>query len=202
LFLGILVIGLGFEGIWYLVHRTNAVTPAQTGASLVERCAAARTGRLQRIGGPGYDASDAPSSQMAGRHTIGAETGRAMTINDVTMVSLPASDQDRARPSTPTPSASSSPATTTQSPGSAGSPCPPGSLLGLVLCSDDLDATTSGCVPQACASTDPRAALGHRGVIHDPGGNMIVLQQARQSHLGRRAALAGQIHLHRIRRGH
>ena len=51
---------------------------------------------------------------------------------------------------------------------------------------------------------NPRAAaaLGHRGVIHDPGGNMIVLQQARQSHLGRHAALAGQLHLHRIRCGH
>jgi hypothetical protein len=29
-FLGILAIGLVFEGIWYLMHRTNAVTPAQT----------------------------------------------------------------------------------------------------------------------------------------------------------------------------
>ena len=73
LFLGILVTGPGFEGIWYLVRRTNAVTPAQTGASLVERCTAARTGRLQRVGGPGYVASDAPSAQLAGRHTIGAE---------------------------------------------------------------------------------------------------------------------------------
>jgi hypothetical protein len=31
LFLAILAIGLGFEGIWYLVHRDNAVTPAGTG---------------------------------------------------------------------------------------------------------------------------------------------------------------------------
>ena len=46
LFPGILVTGPGFEGIWYLVRRTNAVTPAQTGASLVERCTVARTGRL------------------------------------------------------------------------------------------------------------------------------------------------------------
>jgi hypothetical protein len=46
LFLGILVTGLALEGIWYLVHRTNAVTPAQTGASLVDRRAAAPTGRL------------------------------------------------------------------------------------------------------------------------------------------------------------
>jgi hypothetical protein len=29
-FLGILAAGLLFEGIWYLMHRTNAVTPAQT----------------------------------------------------------------------------------------------------------------------------------------------------------------------------
>src|SRR5262249_18522433 len=29
-FLGILAIGLIFEGAWYLVHRDNAVTPAQT----------------------------------------------------------------------------------------------------------------------------------------------------------------------------
>jgi hypothetical protein len=29
-FLGILAAGLVFEGIWYLVHRTNAVVPAQT----------------------------------------------------------------------------------------------------------------------------------------------------------------------------
>jgi hypothetical protein len=30
-FLGILAIGLVFEGTWYLMHRTNALTPAQTG---------------------------------------------------------------------------------------------------------------------------------------------------------------------------
>ncbi len=29
-FLGILAIGLVFEGTWYLMHRTSAVTPAQT----------------------------------------------------------------------------------------------------------------------------------------------------------------------------
>jgi hypothetical protein len=48
----------------------------------------------------------------------------------------------------------------------------------------------------------PQGSPATEAVIHDPGGNMIVLQPARQSHLGRHAALAGQIHLHRIRRGH
>ena len=184
-------------------HRTSAVTPAQTGASPVDRRAAARTGRPQRVGGPGDDASDAPSSQMAGRHTTGAETSRAMTINDVTVVSVPASDQDRARPSAPAPSASSSPATTTKSPGSARSPRPPARCKGWSYAP-----MTSTRLPAAARRrrtvrrTTPAQPRATEAVIHDPGGNMIVLQQARQSHPGRHAALAGQIHLHRTRRGH
>jgi len=35
-FLGILAIGLVFEGIWYSMHRTNAVTPAQTESAQTE----------------------------------------------------------------------------------------------------------------------------------------------------------------------
>ena len=126
-----------------------------------------------------------------------------MTINDVTVVSVPASDQDRARPSAPAPSASSSPATTTKSPGSARSPRPPARCKGWSYAP-----MTSTRLPAAARRrrtvrrTTPAQPRATEAVIHDPGGNMIVLQPARQSHPGRHAALAGQIHLHRTRRGH
>jgi hypothetical protein len=128
----------------------------------VEPCAAASTRRLQRVGGPGSDASEAPSSQITGRHTIGAKTGRAMTINDVTVVSVPASDPDRARPSTPAPSASSSPATTTQSPDRLGT-MPPARCKGWSYAPMTSTRLPAAARRRRTVRRTPRAALGRRG---------------------------------------
>ncbi len=53
-FLGILAVGVAFEGSWYLVHRDNAVTPARTGPArrAVHRGEQADLPRIQPAGLP------------------------------------------------------------------------------------------------------------------------------------------------------
>lgn len=121
-----------------------------------------------------------------------------MLISDVTVVSVPVSDQNRGQESSiPKPSASSFSATTTPCRASAGYRSPqtgatalvlvtwfetmsPGSLRGLVLASSDLAADYQRLCNLDVEFDQPpvRQPWATEAVPRDPDSNQLVLQQA------------------------
>jgi predicted enzyme related to lactoylglutathione lyase len=132
------------------------------------------------------------------RHTrdISGVREQEMLIKDVAVVSVPVSDQERAkefyveklglelkRDDTSVPGmrwiqVGSNGASTTLTLVSWFEPMPPGSLRGLVLTSDDLESDYARLVAKGVQFETPpqRQPFGIEAVLSDPDGNLFVLQ--------------------------
>src|SRR5262245_39331538 len=148
--------------------------------------------------------ADQSWTRLPGRGTLATETGKstrmeeAMAIQDVTVVSVPVSDQERAKqfyvdtlgfelmrdddsvPGIRWVGVGPKGGTTSLTLVTWFDSMPPGSVQGLVLTSDDLQAEYERLVGKGVKFDGPPQARpwGTETVLYDPDGNGLVLQQA------------------------